>query len=604
MSKEEFQLRIGFAEEHVISLHQTELERVHIGNARSGFVVWYPTQTGSSWPAAVEGRDEGAAWVHIPAAAKRPADGVDPIRLARQITRGTLDRIELGAPAATFYWSLAEGLSVSNDRLGMVRLYQFDFPGFGIVWSTRGGLAHIFAGQEPNVEQSTWSEIATFGWNMSGRAHLGNGQQLPASTTVHTDNCGRISVTSDIDEWIASTAVGQVPPDEVAAAGMVDAVAVAGWWKNRPMADLSGGKDSRVTAAAAIKAGVVDAVKTVNTDTGEVETARRLLSLIPHPIDHRIIEPKPPVAPVGGVLARYLSSQRAWEGAYNAISAHRGAQFRGFLPVTSPSINGLGGEAIQGRTTATAASRERLISQDAAAGQEWLKRLVRTNMGPLEEAQAEPARMAIDVFAERARSLGFTTAFQIIDFFYHFSKMPFWSQPQANSGTLLPFYSPQLLPRTMRSLTNPSQEYGSTHRKLLAQILPGWANVPFYKGSAKTRSIPWMWNNADWGDLRDTVCDGVPTLSSFSVSKVQSLIREAGSGDGRAKHEISFARVMWELSFREFAQEVKVAARRTAAAVDQIRTGTNNHRIIGSSSDSPHYERESLVRCARESNRF
>lgn len=570
MSEEELRFRVEISTEHIESLHRTEVERTHVGNGRTGFIVWQAVRSGSSWPSAVNRQDEGAAWIHIPSAAGSSEDGVDPVRLAREVTDGTIDRVEMGAPAAAMYWN-REGLRIANDRLGMVRLYQFAFPGFGTVWSTRNGLAHIFSGLPPEIEQNTWSEIGTLGWNISGRSHLGNGRQIVASTTVRANSRGVVETTSDLDKWILATKSGNVPSYAEAAHGMVDAMAAISWWTNRPAADLSGGKDSRVTAAAAIRAGVVDAVRTVNTDSGEVATARELLGLVGNPVEHRIVETQPPKAPEGGVLARFVSMQRLSEGGYNALSAYRSAAFNGVLPQTTPSINGLGGEAIQGHTMASGTSRAQLVSQDAEAGKQWLMRLVKVNLSALEEDGAAPAREAIDSYVEHAQSLGFTTAFQVIDYFYHFSKMPYWSQPQVNPGVLLPFYSPKVMPRTMWSLTNPSQEYGRPHRELLREIQPAWTDVPFYKGSPKSRSIPWMWENDDWEDLRDIVRDSVSSLESFSPTKVEKLIKEAESGEGRARHEIGLARVMWELSFREFAEEIAKATRRTADGVARIR---------------------------------
>lgn len=578
MSDAELQFRIDVVTEHVESLHRTEVRCTHVGDGRTGFIVWEPEKNGSSWPAASVRPAEGAAWIHVPSAAGGSQDGVDPVRLSRDITCGSLDRIEMGAPAATIYWS-REGMRVANDRLGMARLYQFGVPGFGTVWSTRTGLAHVFTGLAPDIEQETWSEIATLGWNISGRSHLGNGRQMPASTSITVGSNGEVEEASDRHEWVQATASGDVPSYAEAARGMIDAMAVISWWARRPAADLSGGKDSRVTAAAAIRAGVVDAVRTVNTDRGEVETARTLLELAGHPVEHRVVETKPPKAPEGGVLSRYVSMQNAWEGGFNAVSAHRGAVFQGFLATSSPIINGLGGEAIQGHTMATAASREQLISQDADAGQAWLMRLVKVNTSALDEQGTEPAREAIARYTDEARGLGFTTAFQMIDYFYHFSKMPYWSQPQVNPGVLLPFYSPKMLPRTMWSMKNPSIEYGRSHRELLRELLPAWVDVPFYKGSPKSRSIPWMWENEDWSELKHIVLDGVGDLDSFSTSKVKNLVSDAESGEGKGRHEISLARVMWEISFREYAKDIARASERTAGEVARIRDRVRLHGI-------------------------
>ena len=83
-----------------------------------------------------------------------------------------------------------------------------------------------------------------------------------------------------------------------------------------------------------------------------------------------------------------------------------------------------------------------------------------------------------------------------------------------------------------------------------------------------------MWENDDWEDLRDFVRDGVGTLQSFSPVKVEKLISEAESGEGKARHEIGLARVMWELSFREFAKDIARASRRTADGVARIRASS------------------------------
>src|SRR5699024_2544746 len=108
---------------------------------------------------------------------------------------------------------------------------------------------------------------------------------------------GVTSIDSDRDSWIRATADGDVPSTADGARDMMRSLGIASWLPGKPTADLSGGKDSRVTAAAAIRAGIVDTVRTVNPDTGEVDTARGLLRLADEPVEHRIdavVQPKKP----------------------------------------------------------------------------------------------------------------------------------------------------------------------------------------------------------------------------------------------------------------------------------------------------------------------
>lgn len=569
MSPAELRVRLDASSAHLETVVKEPIVRVDIGDERTGLSAWPYLRPGSAWPVMAVRDGEAAAWLHTPSAAGPASEGEDPIDLARSLIDGDTARAEIGAPCAALYWSPA-GLRIANDRLGMVRLYEFEVEGFGYVWSSRPGLAHIFCGMAPRLEQPTWDDMATLGWSADGRAHLGNGSQLRASTTVVARSTGKIHRYSDLEEWLTAARDGEIPSLGEGARGMVRSVGAASWWRQAPVADLSGGKDSRVTAAAAIRAGVVDTVRTVNTDTGEVATARELLRLAGNPVKHRVDQVLEPSRPEGGVLARYLSMQRAWEGAYNARSAYRSPEFHGFAPALAPRINGLGGEAIQGRTMVSPAWRDKLEGQGESAGRSRLAQMVRSGSGGVAEASVEGSLASVGRIVDSASRLGLDGAFMVVDFFYHFSKMPFWSLPQASANTLLPFYSPQMLPRTMSSLFHPAPEYGQHHREILRELQPAWADVPFYKGSVQTRGTPWMWENGDWSEISSTICDGVGGLETFHPGAVTEFVDQASSGNGGVRHELALTRVMWEISFREYAREVTEAAERTARDVRAI----------------------------------
>lgn len=572
MSAEELAIRWNAATRHLEDVAATSLEFSRAGDGRTGFAVWQQARKVMTWPMFAERGGEAAGWLHVPAAAGRPEDGVDAVELARGLSTGAIDRVTMGAPAAAVHWS-EDGLRIVNDRLGMVRLYEIVVPGFGMVWSSRPGLAHIFAGLQPALSQSTWNDMATLGWPSHGTAHLGNGGQMPASTSVHAGADGTTSSQCDRDEWIRSIIEDGVPSLAEGGLGMVDSLSTAAWWEGRPVADLSGGKDSRVTAAAAIRAGVVDTVRTVNTDTGEVEAARRLLALAGDPVRHRVDSVVEPKKPEGSAMDRYISMQRAWEGAYNARSAYRSRPFTGFRPASAPRINGLGGEAVQGRTLLNPAWEKKMTDQGAEVGRERLTQMVRSGGGGVGGEVIEDSVASTLRLADQSGEVGLQSAFNVVDFFYHFSKMPYWSMPQATGSTLLPFYAPQMLPRTMWAIPNAMTEYGRLHRDVLRELMPQWADEPFYKGSARTRATPWMWENADWEGIEPLIMEGAAALETFSLQEIENFMGKVRDGGGNGRHETAFARVLWEMSFREYADEIGRQAAATSREVERVRTG-------------------------------
>lgn len=568
LSEAELQIRIDVAGEYLGRLTNSELEVVRAGDGRSGFVAWLHRPRFLAWPSAVSRDGEGAAWLHVPAAAGAPGDGVDAVDLARRVTDGSVDRSVLGAPCAAVYWS-RDGLRIANDRFGMARLYEFRIAGLGHVWSSRTGLAHVFAGVEPEVNQASWGGMSTFGWPAQGDTHMGEGHQLPPSSTRVVDAHGAVTSTEDLDAWIRASVEGEVPSYADGAEGMVRSLRAASWWEQRPVADLSGGKDSRVTAAAALRAGIVDALRTVDTDPGEVEMAQELLRAGGEGITHRVDPVTAPTMPEGGVMERYHSLQRAWEGAYNAVSAYRAHGFTGFKPERAPRINGLGGEAIQGRNLVGGAFRERLQGKGPDDGRDRLEKIAGMRSRAVTEEAMEVSKQAVRGHHERSLELGLDNAFMVIDHFYNFSKMPYWAHPQATGSTLLPLYSPQLQARTMWAMRHPL-DYGELHRELLRELIPAWAEIPFYKGTSGTRTAPKMWQYADWEEVSRTIDEGVETLGTFDPGIVRDVVREASDGEGTAVHETTLARVMWELSFRGIVDEVRDLARTTASRIREL----------------------------------
>lgn len=204
-------------------------------------------------------------------------------------------------------------------------------------------------------------------------------------------------------------------------------------------------------------------------------------------------------------------------------------------------------------------------------GRQRLIAMIQSGSVGVKEAGIEDSVRSAMQVGDDAEELGLTSSFMVVDYFYNFSKMPYWSMPQASMNTLLPFYSPQMLPRVIWATYRPNLEYGRLHRDVLREILPAWADAPFYKGSSKTRATPWMWENEDWTELSETILDGVSALETFDRSQVEKYVADASEGKGNVKSELVFSRVMWELSFREFAHEIASLAVETARRAEEIR---------------------------------
>lgn len=562
MSGGELAVRKRFATDHVARLFGTDVVVEESADGLTGLLAWNVASEPCGWPSFISSpAGASAAWLHVPAIAGGPDRGTDPLQLAFDVTEGRIEAPTVGAPFGVITRDTSGALRLANDVFGMARIFRFSFGGLE-VWSSRQGLAHVFAGVEPTVNRLAWESMATLGWSARGITHMGDGQQLgPGSLTV-ADPGARVVVSSDVDRWLDD--MNHAPPADLreSAGDMQLSLETAKYWARKPIADLSGGKDSRVIAAAAVRARAAEAVRTVRTDHGEVEIAEHLMGLIGSPVEHRVQDVASPKVATGGIEERLLSQHRIWEGYYLPRSAYKAPMFHGIKRAPSARLNGLGGEAIQGGSIMPGAWRQKILDGGFPAAEQRLISMVRGPLGPREESRQHVADILLNL-ARDSQRFGWNSGIAAVDYVYNFDKMPYWSNSFGSGETILPYYAPAMLTHVAQSFTN-SQPYGEMHRELLRGLIPEWADVPFYKPSQRTRATAFMWDHDDWPQARFLLDEEMDLAPSYDPDSVRAILREVDAGDGGGHHETALVRALWEISFHGHVEEVATEARAVA----------------------------------------
>jgi len=566
-SDEVLTLRKNHAEKHLEKINRGALVRTEVGDGGSGFVAWSLQNSTMKWEPYLRRGDAGVAWLHVPSVAGGPDSGVDEWELADAVLGGRVGADEIGAPFAVARWHRGQ-LEIVNDMLGLVRLFHFRFEG-GDVWTTRPGLAHVFMGEVPKKNQLAWSGMATLGWATSGSTQLGEGRQLPGGTRVAGSlHAGRrsLDVQNVFANWLYDARMSDEPAPETSVRDMELYMSTAKRWPRKAISDLSGGKDSRVVAAIGIRTGAIESVRTIATDHGEVETAQHLMSLIDTDVTHLVVPRKDPSRPGGSFVDRVSSQHTAWEGRYLSTTAYNSAKFQGFGPAGAPTFNGLGGEVMAGGNL-LGAWYDRLIDApgDAAVGK--LATMANVGLGVSAEAK-EIVASDIKQYVPRAADMGITSAAGVMDIFYHLDKMPNWSIPYATPNIITPLFAPSLL-KFAAQRTGAPMEYGEAHRRLLREAIPSWADVPFYKPSAKKRAVQFIWEHGDWAEIRAFVAERSESLETFDTEITSAVLTSVENGDAAKREEIFIQRLIWEATFDGYLVELASEARSTAAAISR-----------------------------------
>lgn len=564
ISTAEFRVRLEEATKYVQRRIAMPVAPRWILQSQAALIVWTVQDEHCAWPAFIERSGAGAAWLGVPYCAGAPEDSVDGFTLATEVTSGLMHPQDVGVPFGVVTLSASGELIVANDVFGAAHLFEFSFDKCA-VWSSRPGLAHVFASVVPKLNQAAWQGMASLGWSARGETHLGEGRQIPPLSRRRARFGSVIELGGGRADWIDLVRSEPRIDLDVAAKGMVRTLATTRQWSSKPVSDLSGGKDSRVIAAAAIRAGAVDTVRTVRTDHGEVSTAEVLMSGLAEEVKHVVVDPRSPSKVEGGVLERLSSQHRMWEGYYLARSAFKSSPFVAIRQGRSARLNGLGGEAIQGATMVSESWRSKIRDGGFAAASSRLRGMVRSSPGVTELALEQTEASVLELAGE-VHALGLREPQSAVDYVYNFSKMPYWSIPFGSRDVVMPFYSPSLLPLIVHSMSEPS-EYGAMHKSILRGLIPDWADVPFYKPSQRTRATAYMWEYDDWSESREVLAEQIDLAESFDPDSIMSILGVVEAGRGEVKHEITLVRALWEISFSHYVSEISDAARRSGERV-------------------------------------
>lgn len=560
--------RLTHADTHLARLGLVERGlRTH--DQVSGLLTWRVAGGRVSWRADPP-TDEGAlAWLHVPG----HQETLGERELAEEVIDGTVDVADLTPPFAVLRWQ-PRTVEVRNDLLGLVRLFHYPFPQ-GDVWTTRMGLAHVFMGAAPRAQVEAWQGMTAIGWAPAGRTQLGEGQHLAGGTHVraqHLSHGVQIDLGQRFAPWAQQARRSAPASDDVAVRQMRDVMRSALHWPEPPQADLSGGKDSRLIAAVGISAGAVRAVRTVRTDHGELETARRLVTALHVPVEHIVVDRSTtarPDAPPDAWWEDLVTHHAAWEGRYLPSAAFGARPFAHFSPRRRAHFNGLGGEVLAGGALWAGAWRERLVQAPPATATDRIRALAAASR--IATPAAVDATVAgLSTIVQEARDAGATTAGGVMDLVYLRDRMPHWVNIFTSDAVVCPLFAPALLARAAHTIGAPVPD-GELHRRLISRAVPEWADVPFYKpGAGERLARPRVWELTTWPDVRARLVDAVAASQDVRPDTLGTIDRAIEDGTAGKVLETVIHRCLWRATFdvylERLAEETDAAARAIHAA--------------------------------------
>ncbi|WP_433162022.1 hypothetical protein [Kribbella sp. CA-247076] len=535
-----------------------------------GLHVWDRAESTCFWPSWHDTGELRVGSLHTPLGYQRIVGDLPPYdapgQLAHAVRRTPAAFLDLAPPfTLAVLEPLQERLDLFTDSIGVGRLFQVRLPD-GWVWSNRPVAALLFAGVAATAARRGWSFAAACGWFMDDSTPYEGVLAVPGATHIVADGRQQRQTVSRIETTSIWSTDSLDTAEETAEALQDVAKSVARLWPGRPTVDLSGGRDSRVVAAAFLKAGVDLNLNSYDAVPGELEVAESLVQALPFQVDHTVTRRKPaqptrpspqPVAPPPALANRALGWHRYAEGLRPASYLFH-APPAGLAHVTHLAIGGAGGEVAHGHFyPADVLQLDALPLPDklAAFGNRLRTRLTPTS-GPVEPARAAVAEQ-IDHVLRTAVHGGIEDA-TMLDYFYLVERLRRWGTTGERSGVV----SPLLVPAFVRSAfaLSPAQRVGNElHRDLVRHLVPEWADVPFFtpaqpaprKAPAKIRCL------ADAPD-RDVIEQLLEDVDGFDQDSLTTLWAASTAGASSAAGEAALHQALWRATFDQHLDQVNV----------------------------------------------
>jgi hypothetical protein len=560
------------------------------GGPTHGLALWRHDDPGSRWRAWAQADGIAVATTAAPAGWRRVVGEVGAAEAAVPLGRALAERPErlaelcppfvLGVREVTAGERQGGGgrLTIVNDFAGAGRIYELrfeagegDFAEGGWVWSNRLGALPVFAGQRPQADPHAWALFAAAGWFIADATPIAGAVKVPPGTAVVVEDVGGGAGAATTVTHHATNAAGElVHPHEVYFRGAVDEAAnqgialardLADLFDAPPTVDLSGGRDSRISAAAAVAAEIDCRFTTGDQEPGEVEIAKRLVDLAPRRIEHLITRPE--TDPDDDLRERVRDIHLVHDGMRNPQEIRRPMPLPLPLEPAQPTMSGHGGEIAHGFYYPSPKKLAEVSEHGDAGAAERLEQAARQKHGAARRSAYRAYREEVERALAEGRRHGLVGP-GLLDYFYLVHRLAYRSGLGARSAR----YSACTTPAFVRAAFDLSPEQrldGKLHTELIVRLAPEWARVPFFEpddaGPLPQIHRARIWEKPGHAEtVEEMIETGRAWRALFRRRAVRKAWSEAREGKGHQHWEAVFNRIVWREGFEDHLAELARSA--------------------------------------------
>jgi hypothetical protein len=524
------------------------------------------------WPHFAGNGDLAIATAYVPTGWERLTGSVPltaaPLALARSIlAEPDAASRELNAPVALAVLEQPMGrLVIANDAIGAARVYELE-AGPIRAWSNRPGALCLFAGIPPRADARGWRVLAAAGWFLADASPIEGVRRVGPGTVIEADAAGiRERTTGAVGRLVQTTRADGELAEGAAAQARAQAETAGLLWEGLADVDLSGGRDSRLAAAAVVAAGTRARFLTSDATPGEADVAAELVAAAPVEMDHRIRKTKAGSATPGTPLLERAAHLHLLHDGVRHPQKLRGKMTLPRPRPSSAAFSGHGGEIAHGffyknpkqlRRLRGKKQLLRLRRREDPLVKRVMRFFTKDHEAAIPDAYAEAERV-IRATMDAGREHGLEGPV-LLDWFYLVDRFAHRSGVATDSERVSVFATPAFI-RAAFALSPEERLDASLHREVIGKLVPQWRDIGFFQ--AQPRRMPSirrqrLWEVPDDAQVVEEILAGGGSWTEiYDPERAASAWRELRDGGGSAKWEGIFEGIVYRHTFDEHLQRL------------------------------------------------
>lgn len=430
----------------------------------------------------------------------------------------------------------SEELNIYTDTLGVNRLYVLENDK-GVFWSNRPSALLIFSNHKAKLNESSWKSYAVAGWFMDNDSPFEDVYRVPPSTVINvsaneiTGNLYFNYSTEGIEQLIYQGNENNSDTASLVNSIVTNLNSYIDLWDLNIQADISGGKDSRVSAASVLKTQSNNySFRTINDIDKELNTSKLLLEKIGNKKDLRVLNPELYINEQPCLSERVDRLLFEYDGDFSTVMISSPIiETNEFNSLKEIKINGFGGEIGKGAYY----SNERWIEKLEKIGEgAAYYRLTNhfTKIGCVSEESITIMENKIKNILSKGEEIGIN-GLKLLDYFHFIERFRRWTPLSGQVHCYSPFINDLFI---STALTNEPRENinANMHNEIISYLIPEWSDVKYFKATPeqskeKDQKKLRLWQTKDKIDIEKILQDSFLWNDVFLEDEVKILWEQA-----------------------------------------------------------------------------